>query len=98
MVSKMLVIDDRPDVRKDGSRHRILTLADTQRPALTHTVAYEPKGDDLTKLPPEGKAVDLELEIAIRAFRWNNFQLCMEANGSILQVFSPNGGPKPVGK
>lgn len=103
MVAKFLCIDDRPETRKDGSVHRILTLADQTRPALTHNLAYEPKGDDLTKLPTAGKAVDAEIEMAIRAIRWNNFQLVQEISiGTVVAVkgASGNGGesPKPLGK
>lgn len=100
MVSRLLVIDDREDKRNDGSIHRILTLADQSRPALTHTLAYEPKGDDLTKLPTTGKAVDLELDLAIKAIRWNNYQLVQEVSMGVIQAVhgGPNGAPKPAGK
>lgn len=99
MVAKFLVIDDRIDKRNDGSEHRILTLADQSRPALTHTFAYAPKGDDLKQLPEQGKAVDGELEMAIRAIKWNNYQLCQELSlATILKVSGmkpgPNGAPK----
>lgn len=98
MVNKFLIIDDRNDTRKDGSVHRILTLADQSRPALTHTLAYEPKGDDLTKLPVQGKAVDVEVEMAVRAYKWNNFQLCVEISlGNVMKVVGApvTGSPKP---
>lgn len=97
MVNKFLVIDDRNDTRKDGSVHRILTLADQSRPALTHTLAYEPKGEDLTKLPAQGKCVDREIEMAVRGFKWNNFQLCVEISlGNVTNVIgAANGSPKP---
>jgi len=100
MVIKALVIDDRQDKRNDGSLHRILTLQDQSRPALTHTLAYEPKGEeDLKKLPDNGKAIDAEIELAIRAFKWNNFQLCMEVSlGTVVNVIGANGASKPVGK
>jgi hypothetical protein len=102
MVLKFLCIDDRQEKRKDDSVHRILTLADQSRPALTHTLAYEPKGEDLTKLPPEGKAVDLEIDLAVRAIKWNNFQLLQEISvGSVIIVHGTNGsssGKNPVGK
>jgi hypothetical protein len=104
MVNRLLVIDDRIDKRNDGSLHRILSLSDQSRPALTHTLAYEPKGDDLTKLPEAGKAVDLEMDVAIRAIKWNNFQLCQEISlGTIMKVYGHNGengagAAKPVGK
>lgn len=94
MVCKFLVIDDRNDQRKDLSIHRILTLADQSRPALIHTLAFEPKTDDLTKLPPQGKAVDVEIEMAVRGFKWNNFQLSMAVEGNVLNVL--NGKPTPT--
>lgn len=92
MLVNMLVLDDRQDKRKDGSVHRVLALADLSRPALTHTLIYAPREDDLTKLPPEGKAVDHEVEIAIRGIKWNNFQLAQEiALGTIVSCKGLNG-------
>ena len=98
MVAKFLVIDERFDVRKDQSRHRLLTLADQERPALIMTLDYEPTGDDLTKLPAEGKAVETVIELACKNFRWNAFQSRMVVEGPILAAQAPNGAPKPVGK
>lgn len=99
-VLKFLCVDDRQDKRNDGSLHRILTLADQSRPALTHTLAYEPKGEeDLKKLPDQGKAVDCEIELAVRAIRWNNFQLVQEISlGTVISVVGANGASKPIGK
>lgn len=97
MVGTFTVVDERfeefQSKTKGHQKVRRLALLDLSKPALLNTVDYEPKGDDVTKLP-EGQSVGKQITLGIRNIE-EGFGKRLRIDGSLIQNGAAGNIAKP---